>query len=114
MTRSQFNASSNTQQGSTQRALTISDREDFGNFCQSLIENKVRFSLGGFQTVFLSEAALENLPEQPRVFLSRLERSHLIKCTAPTQERKRHIPTQREVDEILKGFAEKRRHRARH
>jgi len=88
-------------------SLTINNRAAFGDFCQSLADNNIKFSLGGLQTVFLSENQLEHLPSEPYELLCLMNGRSMLAVHQLGSRRRRHIPTQEETEELLWKLAGK-------
>ena len=86
-------------------AIKFPDRKVFGEFCITVRNDDVPFSLAGFQVVVLSRKHYRNLPIRSRQFI---ETHPPIEVSTTRSEKRRALPDKKETETLLRRFSKKR------
>ncbi len=92
--------------------LKISNRKNFGIFCEILSRNRVDFSHSGFYSIRMSEDTLKNLPNRAREFFEKLLSRKFVKVTNSVSDGSRvPLPTREQAEYLMTKFIKKKRRR---
>jgi hypothetical protein len=85
--------------------LKFKDRDAFGHFCVRLAEERVPFSLAGFQTVVLiGTTQVSDIPERLRGLFNTFQDMGHFNILPRVSKGRRKLPTPAEADKILEDL----------